>query len=145
MSDIYPRDMVGYGRNPPHPKWPGGARIAVQFVINYEEGAENNILHGDPASESLLTEFGFATPRQGERYLPVESQYEYGSRVGFWRLHRMFTGHAVPVTVFGVAMALLRNPDAVAAMQEADWEIASQGRYRRGPGCLWRNLSPAWP
>ncbi len=129
MSDIYPRDMVGYGRNPPHPKWPGGARIAVQFVINYEEGAENNILHGDPASESLLTEFGFATPRQGERYLPVESQYEYGSRVGFWRLHRMFTGHAVPVTVFGVAMALLRNPDAVAAMQEADWEIASHG-YR---------------
>ncbi len=129
MSDIYPRDMVGYGRNPPHPKWPGGTRIAVQFVINYEEGAENNILHGDPASESLLTEFGFATPRQGERYLPVESQYEYGSRVGFWRLHRMFTGHAVPVTVFGVAMALLRNPDAVAAMQEADWEIASHG-YR---------------
>ena len=129
MSDIYPRDMVGYGRNPPHPKWPGGARIAVQFVINYEEGAENNILHGDPASESLLTEFGFVPPRQGERYLPVESQYEYGSRVGFWRLHRMFTGHAVPVTVFGVAMALLRNPDAVAAMQEADWEIASHG-YR---------------
>ncbi len=97
MSDIYPRDMVGYGRNPPHPEWPGGARIAVQFVINYEEGAENNILHGDAASESLLTEFGFAMPRQGERYLPVESQYEYGSRVGFWRLHRMFTANAVPV------------------------------------------------
>ncbi|MEE8172839.1 MAG: allantoinase PuuE [Alphaproteobacteria bacterium] len=129
MSDDYPRDMVGYGRNPPHPKWPDGARIAVQFVINYEEGAENNILHGDSGSESLLTEFGFVPSREGERYLPVESQYEYGSRVGFWRLHRLFTAHGVPITVFGVAMALSRNPDAVAAMQDADWEIASHG-YR---------------
>jgi len=129
VSESYPRDMIGYGRNPPHPKWPNGARIAVQFVINDEEGAENNILHGDPASESLLTEFGFVPPRQGERYLPVESQYEYGSRVGFWRLHRLFTSRNVPITVFGVAMALSRNPDAVAAMLEADWEIASHG-YR---------------
>lgn len=127
MTETYPRDMAGYGANPPDPKWPGGARIAVQFVINYEEGAENNILHGDPASESLLTEFGFALAREGERYLPVESQYEYGSRVGFWRLHRLFTSHGVPVTVFGVAMALSRNPDAVSAMNDAGWEIASHG------------------
>ena len=127
MSAPYPRDMTGYGQTPPDPKWPNGARIAVQFVINYEEGAENNILHGDAASESLLTEFGFALAREGERYLPVESQYEYGSRVGFWRIHRLFTGHDVPVTVFGVAMALARNPDAVAAMNEAGWEIASHG------------------
>jgi peptidoglycan/xylan/chitin deacetylase (PgdA/CDA1 family) len=125
----YPRDMVGYGRTPPDPAWPGGARIAVQFVINYEEGAENTVLHGDPASESLLTEFGFATPREGERYLPVESMYEFGSRVGFWRLHRLFTERDIPVTVFGVAMALQRNPDAVAAMVEAGWEVASHG-YR---------------
>ena len=129
MSETYPRDMVGYGQHPPHPKWPNGARIAVQFVINYEEGAENNILHGDAGSESLLTEFGFVPSREGERYLPVESQYEYGSRVGFWRLHRLFTQHKVPVTVFGVAMALSRNPEAVAAMKTADWEIASHG-YR---------------
>jgi putative urate catabolism protein len=129
MNETYPRDMVGYGRVPPHAQWPGDARIAVQFVINYEEGAENSILHGDEASESLLTEFGFAQPRVGERYLPVESMYEYGSRVGFWRLHRFFTAQRIPITVFGVTMALERNPDAVAAMIESDWEIASHG-YR---------------
>ena len=129
MTDTYPRDMVGYGRTPPDPQWPGGARVAVQFVINYEEGAENTILHGDEASESLLTEFGFATPRVGERYLPVESMYEYGSRVGFWRVHRLFTERQVPITVFGVAMALQRNPDAVAAMLDSGWEVASHG-YR---------------
>ena len=130
MSDTpYPRDMVGYGRNRPHPRWPGDARIAVQFVINYEEGAENSVLHGDAGSETLLTEFGFVEPRVGERALPIESMYEFGSRVGFWRLHRLFTERAVPVTIFGVAMALQRNPDAVAAMVEADWEIASHG-YR---------------
>ena len=130
MSDTpYPRDMVGYGRNRPHPHWPGEARIAVQFVINYEEGAENSVLHGDAGSETLLTEFGFVEPRIGERALPIESMYEFGSRVGFWRLHRLFTERAVPVTVFGVAMALQRNPDAAAAMVEAEWEIASHG-YR---------------
>jgi putative urate catabolism protein len=129
VDETYPRDMVGYGRVPPNARWPGDSRIAVQFVINYEEGAESSILHGDSASESLLTEFGFAQPRIGERYLPVESMYEYGSRVGFWRLHRFFTAHGVPITVFGVAMALERNPDAVAAMIEAGWEIASHG-YR---------------
>ena len=118
--------MAATGRTP---AWPGDARIAVQFVINYEEGAENSVLHGDAGSETLLTEFGFVEPRIGERALPVESMYEFGSRVGFWRLHRLFTERAVPVTVFGVAMALQRNPDAVAAMVEADWEIASHG-YR---------------
>ena len=117
MTDTpYPRDMVGYGRNRPHPRWPGEARIAVQFVINYEEGAENSVLHGDAGSETLLTEFGFAEPRIGERALPIESMYEFGSRVGFWRLHRLFTERGVPVTIFGVAMALARNPEAVAAM-----------------------------
>jgi len=129
MAQSYPRDMAGYGRTPPHARWPGDARIAVQFVINYEEGAENSILHGDEASESLLTEFGFALPRVGQRYLPVESMYEYGSRVGFWRLHRLFSERQIPVTVFGVAMALERNPDGVAAMLDAGWEIASHG-YR---------------
>jgi putative urate catabolism protein len=129
MTESYPRDMVGYGRHAPDPHWPGNARIALQLVINYEEGAENCILHGDEGSESLLTEFGFAAPRLGARYLPVESMYEYGSRVGFWRLHQLFTEREIPITVFGVAMALERNPDGVAAMREANWEIASHG-YR---------------
>ena len=128
-TDGYPRDMIGYGSDPPNPQWPGDARIAVEFVINYEEGAENTILHGDTASESLLTEFGFAMPRVGERYLPVESMYEYGSRVGFWRLHRLFTERQVPITVFAVAMALERNPGAAIAMRDAGWDIASHG-YR---------------
>ena len=129
MVDSYPRDMVGYGRDWPHPNWPGDARIAVQFVINFEEGAEQNILHGDDASESLLSEFGFALPRPGDRYLPVESMYEYGTRVGFWRLHKLFTERNVPVTVNAVAMALERQPDAVAAMVDANWELSTHG-YR---------------
>jgi putative urate catabolism protein len=129
VSEHYPRNMTGYGRTPPHAQWPGNARIAVEFVINYEEGAENSILHGDHSSESLLTEFGFVNSRIGHRDLPIESMYEYGSRVGFWRLHRLFAGRGIPVTVFGVAMALERNPDAVAAMVEANWDIASHG-YR---------------
>jgi putative urate catabolism protein len=99
----------------------------VQFVLNYEEGAENSILHGDASSESLLTEFGFVQPRAGERYLPVESMYEYGSRVGFWRVHAFFTSRSIPITVNGVAMALERNPDAAAAMVTAGWEISSHG------------------
>ena len=123
----YPRDMVGYGRNPPEPKWPGGASIAVQFVVNYEEGGENNILHGDAASEAFLSEIVGAQPWPGQRHMNMESIYEYGSRAGFWRLWRMFTSRKVPVTVFGVATALQRNPEAVAAMREADWEIASHG------------------
>ena len=127
MSEIYPRDMVGYGRNPPDPKWPGEANVAVQFVINYEEGGENNILHGDAASEAFLSEIVGAEPWPGMRHANMESLYEYGSRAGFWRLWRIFTERQVPVTVYGVALALMRNAEAVAAMQEADWEIASHG------------------
>ena len=123
---VYPRDMVGYGRTPPHADWPGGARIAVQFVVNYEEGGENSVLHGDRASEVFLSEI-IGAPAFAARHMSMESLYEYGSRAGFWRLHRMFTARGIPVTVFGVAMALERNPAAVAAMLEAQWEIASHG------------------
>lgn len=123
----YPRDMVGYGAHPPHPQWPGDARIAVQFVVNYEEGGENNILHGDEASEAFLSEIVGADARKGVRHMNMESIYEYGSRAGFWRLHRMFRDRAMPVTVFGVATALARNPEAVKAMKQAGWEIASHG------------------
>ncbi len=126
MND-YPRDMKGYGPNPPHPRWPNDARICVQFVINYEEGGENNILHGDRASEAFLSEIVGAQPFLGQRHMNMESIYEYGSRAGFWRLHRLFTARGMPVTVFGVASAMARNPDAVAAMTEAGWEIASHG------------------
>jgi putative urate catabolism protein len=125
----YPRDMIGYGRQTPDPQWPENARIAVQFVVNYEEGGENCILHGDKASEAFLSEIVGAPALEGVRHMNMESIYEYGSRAGFWRLHRLFTGRGIPVTVFGVAMALERNPDAVAGMLEADWEIASHG-YR---------------
>ncbi len=123
----YPRDMIGYGNQPPHPRWPGNARLALQFVVNYEEGGENCILHGDAASEAFLSEIVGAQPLQGVRHMNMESIYEYGSRAGFWRLHRLFTRYKFPVTVFGVATALERNPDAVNAMLEADWEIASHG------------------
>jgi putative urate catabolism protein len=123
----YPRDMIGYGRHTPDPQWPGGARVAVQFVINYEEGGENSILHGDAASEAFLSEIVGAAPWPGQRHMNMESIYEYGSRAGFWRLWRLFTQRKLPVTVYGVAMALARNPDAVAAMKEANWEIASHG------------------
>lgn len=121
--------MVGYGRNPPNAGWPGDARIALQFVINYEEGGERNVLHGDAGSESIGTEFGTVVPRPGERAVAIESMYEFGSRVGFWRLHRLFCERGIPVTVFGVTMALARNLEAVTAMKEAGWEIASHG-YR---------------
>ncbi len=123
----YPRDMTGYGRTTPDPKWPGGARICVQFVVNYEEGGENNILHGDAASEAFLSEIVGAQPWVGQRHWNMESIYEYGARSGFWRLWRMFTKRAMPVTVFGVATALMRAPDQLAAMKEAGWEIASHG------------------
>jgi putative urate catabolism protein len=123
----YPRDLIGYGRTPPDPRWPNGARIAVQFVLNYEEGEENNILHGDAASEAFLSEIVGAQALHGVRHMNMESIYEYGSRAGFWRLHRMFTERAVPVTVYAVATALDRNHEAAAAMKEADWEIASHG------------------
>jgi len=119
--------MQGYGAAPPDAQWPGGARIAVQFVINYEEGGENCILHGDPASEAFLSEIVGAAPWPGMRHWNMESIYEYGARAGFWRLHRLFTGLDVPVTVYGVATALARSPAQVAAMQAAGWEIASHG------------------
>jgi putative urate catabolism protein len=125
----YPRDMIGYGAHPPHPKWPDRARLALQFVINYEEGGENSILHGDAASEAFLSEIVGAQSWPGARHANMESIYEYGSRAGFWRLHRLFMERNLPVTVYGVAMALERNPTAVKAMLDADWEIASHG-YR---------------
>ncbi|WP_439496681.1 allantoinase PuuE [Bosea sp. (in: a-proteobacteria)] len=123
----YPRDMAGYGRTPPHPHWPGEARIALQFVINYEEGGENCILHGDAASEAFLSEIVGAAPWPGQRHMNMESIYEYGSRAGYWRLWRMFTERQLPVTVFAVASALARYPGIAASMQEAGWEIATHG------------------
>ena len=125
----YPRDLRGYGEHPPAACWPNDARIAVQFVINYEEGAESCILHGDPESEAFLSEIVGAVPYAEQRHMNMESLYEYGARAGFWRLHRIFIERGMPVTVFGVAMALERNPEVVAAMQSAGWEIASHG-YR---------------
>ena len=123
----YPRDMRGHGQNPPDPKWPGGAHVAVQFVINYEEGGENCILHGDAASEAFLSEIVGAAPWLGKRHWNMESIYEYGARAGFWRLHRMFIAASIPATVYGVATALARSPDQLAAMKDAGWEIASHG------------------
>lgn len=125
----YPRDMSGYGQHPPDAGWPFAARTAVQFVVNYEEGGENCVLHGDAASEAFLSEIVGAQPIPGQRHMNMESLYEYGSRAGFWRLHRLFTDRKVPVTVFAIAMALERNPEVVAAMKAAGWEIASHG-YR---------------
>ncbi|SDD25524.1 allantoinase PuuE [Ruegeria marina] len=121
----YPRDMIGYGATPPKANWPGGARIAVQMVLNYEEGGENNILHGDAASEAFLSEIVGAAQWPGQRHWNMESIYEYGARAGFWRLHRLMKD--LPVTVYGVATALARSPDQVAAMKSAGWEIASHG------------------
>jgi allantoinase len=125
-TSSYPRDLVGYGRNPPHAQWPGGARIALQFVLNYEEGAENSVLHGDPASETFLSEIvgAQAFPM---RHMSMESLYEYGSRAGLWRILRLFEERRLPLTVFGVAMALQRNPEAVAAFRELGHEIACHG------------------
>jgi OHCU decarboxylase len=123
----YPRDLIGYGRNPPHAQWPDKARVAVQFVINYEEGGENCILHGDSASEAFLSEIVGAQPWPGQRHMNMESIYEFGSRAGFWRLWRMFTERKLPVTVFAIATAMARNPEGVAAMSEAGWEVASHG------------------
>ncbi|MCI0431213.1 MAG: allantoinase PuuE [Rhodospirillales bacterium] len=127
MSQSYPRDMIGYGAWPVHPRWPNSARLALQFVINYEEGGESCVLHGDAASEAFLSEIVGAQPLPGVRHMNMESIYEYGSRAGFWRLHRMFTERDIPVTVYGIAMALERNPVAVRAMIDAGWEIASHG------------------
>jgi putative urate catabolism protein len=123
----YPRDLAGYGREPPDPRWPGNARVAVQFVINFEEGGENSILHGDKASEAFLIDVLGAQPWPGLRHMNVESMFEYGSRAGFWRLWRIFAARQIPATVFGVATALARNPQIVAAMRESGWDIASHG------------------
>ncbi len=121
----YPRDMIGYGAETPDPTWPLAAKIAVQIVLNYEEGGENNILHGDAASEAFLSEIVGASAWPGQRHWNMESIYEYGARAGFWRLHRLLGD--LPVTVFGVATALARSPDQVEAMQDAGWDIASHG------------------
>ena len=121
----YPRDMTGYGENPPVANWPNGAKIAVQIVLNYEEGGENNVLHGDAASEAFLSEITGAQPWTGMRHYNMESLYEYGSRAGFWRVHRMLGD--LPLTVYGVASALARAPSQVAAMKASGWEIASHG------------------
>ena len=123
----YPRDLIGYGRNPPHALWPGGARIALQFVLNYEEGGESNVLHGDPASETFLSEIVGAQPFMGARHMSMESLYEYGSRAGLWRLLRLFEQRKLPLTVFAVGMAVARNPEALAAMAALGHEIASHG------------------
>jgi OHCU decarboxylase len=123
----YPRDLMGYGRTPPHPRWPGDARIAIQFVINYEEGGENCILHGDAASEAFLADIADAKPLAGQRNMNIESVFEYGARAGFWRLWRVFTARGLPTTVFAVASAMMRHPEPIAAMKEAHWEIASHG------------------
>ncbi|EQC33384.1 hypothetical protein SDRG_08901 [Saprolegnia diclina VS20] len=121
------RDLVGYGRAGCDPKWPGGAKLAVQFVINFEEGGENCILEGDAGSEHLLSDIVGASSYAGARHMNMESLYEYGSRAGFWRLHRIFTTRQLPCTVFAVGRALEQHPDAVAAMVDAQWEIASHG------------------
>lgn len=126
LGSSYPRDLRGYGREPPDPRWPGQARLALQVVLNFEEGAENSILHGDPASETFLSEIITARP-YAARHMSMESLYEYGTRAGFWRLWRCLTARQVPVTVYGVAMALARHPEAVQAMLDADWEVASHG------------------
>jgi chitin deacetylase len=119
--------MIGYGPERPDANWPGGGKVAVQFVLNYEEGGENCLLHGDAGSEGFLSDIPGAAPWPGERHWNMESIYEYGARAGFWRLHRLFTGRDIPVTIYGVATALARAPEQVEAMQRAGWEIASHG------------------
>ena len=127
MRDSYPRDLIGYGPNPPHADWPGGARIAVQVVLNYEEGGENAVLHGDPGAETFLSDMINPGPVEGARHMSMESLYEYGSRAGVWRLLRLFERYDLPLTVFGVAMALERHPAVVEAFLQAGHEIASHG------------------
>jgi OHCU decarboxylase len=123
----YPRDFRGHGPNPPDARWPGGAKIAISLVLNYEEGGENNILHGDAGSEAFLSDIAGAAAWPGQRHWNMESLYDYGARAGFWRLHRLFTGLGLPITIYGVTTALARNPEQVAAMKDAGWEIASHG------------------
>ncbi|PSW18300.1 allantoinase PuuE [Photobacterium sanctipauli] len=129
MSSDYPRNLIGYGAKPPHPQWPGNARVAVSFVLNYEEGGERCVLHGDKESEAFLSEMPGAQPLEGVRHMSMESIYEYGSRAGVWRLLRLFEKYDIPLTIFAVAMALERHPDVAKAMVEAKHEICSHG-YR---------------
>ncbi len=129
MSPDYPRDLIGYGDTPPHPHWPANARIAVSFVLNYEEGGERNVLHGDSESEAFLSEMVAAQPLQGQRNMSMESLYEYGSRAGVWRVLKLFRQAGIPLTVFAVAMAARRHPEAIRAMVADGHEICSHG-YR---------------
>ncbi|HEY7241575.1 MAG TPA: allantoinase PuuE [Burkholderiales bacterium] len=141
-SSPYPRNLVGYGGKPPKAKWPGSARVALQFVLNYEEGGENSILHGDKASEAFLSEIVGAAPLEGVRHMSMESIYEYGSRVGVWRILELFSRYDLSFTVYGVAMAMERNPAAVEALLKAGHEIASHGwrwiNYQNVPEALER-------
>ena len=127
MPPRYPRDFTGHGPTPPDAQWPGAAKIAISIVLNYEEGGENNILHGDAGSEAFLSDIAGAAPWPGQRHWNMESLYDYGARAGFWRLHRLFTGMDISVTIYGVATALARAPEQVAAMKSAGWDIASHG------------------
>lgn len=138
MPNRYPRDLHGYGATTPDPQWPGGANIAVQFVINYEEGGENSILHGDEASEAFLSEVVGAQAWPGQRHWSMESIYEYGARAGFWRLHRAFTGADIPVTVYAIGTALERSPGQLRAMQDAGWEVASHAHK----WIEWKDFTP---
>jgi allantoinase len=124
---IHPRDFSGYGQNPPDPKWPGGAAVALNFVLNFEEGSEYSIVDGDGHSESALLEVDTSRVREGERDLAAESMYEYGVRVGFWRLHRLFRERNLPLTVFACAQAIERSPEAAKAIRELDWDICCHG------------------
>ena len=126
MTEAYPRDLIGYGRQPPHPQWPKGARVALQFVLNHEEGAENSVLHGDRASETFLSEI-IGAQAFPMRHMSMESIYEYGSRAGLWRVLRIFEQRRLPLTIFAVAMALKRHPEAAAAFRELGHEIACHG------------------
>ena len=127
MSEVYPRDLVGYGGTPPDPRWPGGARVAVSFVLNVEEGSETNILHGDSRNDGGLSEVVGGRHPAGQRDLGMESLYDYGPRAGFWRIHRLFQDRRLPMTVYACAMALERNQIATEAMAKAGWEFASHG------------------
>ncbi|MCG7585911.1 allantoinase PuuE [Photobacterium sp. OFAV2-7] len=129
MSTDYPRNLIGYGDTPPHPHWPNDARVAISFVLNYEEGGERCILHGDNESEAFLSEIPSAQPLKGQRHISMESIYEYGSRAGVWRVLKLFEKYDIPLTVFAVAMALERHPDVARAMVAAGHEICSHG-YR---------------
>ncbi|WP_075183504.1 allantoinase PuuE [Pantoea sp. 1.19] len=126
LNQPYPRDLRGYAGRPPHAAWPDGARIAVQFVLNYEEGAENHVLHGDAGSEQFLSDI-IGAASYPDRHMSMDSLYEYGSRAGFWRIHHEFVRRGLPLTVFGVAMALARHPEVVAAIRDAHYDVVSHG------------------